>query len=123
MPLRIVRAQCLFGAMLCAVLLPAGTQVFWSAVCGAAACVAPSTVVSWWLWRAETASGSGAGKLVARSHLASVLKLFGAGLLLGLALSVSAWSPSDLAPKVIVSVFMLCALGTPLIAAAVAARN
>ena len=112
LPLRIVRAQFAACALLCALTLPAGGQVFWSAACGAASCLAPSALVGVLTWRGTPASS-------AAVVMGSLVKLFGAAALLAVALVL----PVGLLPKVVVGAFLVCALAVPLIAARVAAEN
>ena len=86
-------------------------SVLWSIGWGMACYVVPATGAAWLTWR-EASPG------VARMIGASLVKLLGAGALLAVVLGL----PTGASPAIVVVVFVVCAVGQPLIAAAVAAR-
>ena len=86
-------------------------SVLWSVGWGMACYVVPATGAGWLTWR-EASPG------MARMIGASLVKLLGAGALLAVVLGL----PTGASPAIVVVVFVVCAVGQPLIAAAVAAR-
>ena len=86
-------------------------SVLWSIGWGMACYVVPATGAGWLTWR-EASPG------MARMIGASLVKLLGAGALLAVVLGL----PTGASPAIVVVVFVVCAVGQPLIAAAVAAR-
>ena len=86
-------------------------SVLWSVAWGMACYVVPATGAGWLTWR-EASPG------MARMIGASLVKLLGAGALLAVVLGLS----TGASPAIVVVVFVICAVGQPLIAAAVAAR-
>ena len=86
-------------------------SVLWSVAWGMACYVVPATGAGWLTWR-EASPG------MARMIGASLVKLLGAGALLAVVLGLS----TGASPAIVVVVFVVCAVGQPLIAAAVAAR-
>ena len=86
-------------------------SVLWSIAWGMACYVVPATGAGWLTWR-EASPG------MARMIGASLVKLLGAGALLAVVLGLS----TGASPAIVVVAFVVCAVGQPLIAAAVAAR-